>query len=238
MGRAEWLNERLLLFPAKLKSNRRVQLLTLTIVVLLVLAVVVVWVQRGEPEVSEGPLVPEGYLEQYTYGYSREPAVDGHLMEGESIQLDFFSGVFPDVPEGYCFYLDEFWLYLEWSDGGDSWGGRLGYENAPDTFELRFWDEKGYFDQSLQGQNVHGERGRIELAWSTHGPYFCVGDPDALGEVDVEVDWDDVFYVEVTLIEAGDQSSPYVPIEYIDEDNSFFLHWGASGLFHEPGYED
>ena len=164
--------------------------------------------------------------------------VDGYLAEGESIQLDFLTGVFPDVPEGYAFFLEEFWLVLEWMDEGDAWSGRLGYENGPDTFELRFWDEKGYFNLSQVAQNPEVGNGVIELQWSSFGPYFCVGDRDALGKVDAEVDWDDVFYVEVDLVDTGDHHSPYIPVEYVDDGNYYFLHWGASGLYHEPGYED
>jgi len=226
------------MFRRKTESNRRVQLLFVVIVVVIISMVLVVSALGGEPEKEGKPPVPDGYLEQFTYEYSREPMETGYLDEGESIQLEFFPGVFPDIPEGVAFYLDRFWLILEWTDSGDMWDGRAGYENAPDSFELMFGDEKGYFDLSLEGQNVHGERGTIELQWTSYGPYFCVGDSEALGEVGVEVEWDDVFYVEVTLLDAGDQSSPYIPIEYIDEGNNFALHWGASGLYHEPGYED
>lgn len=238
MGTRERVAEHLRLWRGENDQNRRLQVMAVLIVVVLISMVLVITTLGGEPEKEDGPRVPDGYLEQYTYEYSREPLETGYLSEGESIQLEFFPGVFPDVPEGYAFYLDRFWLILEWTDGGDPWGGRFGYENAPDSFELRFWDEKGYFNLSLEGQNMHAERGTIEIQWTSYGPYFCVGDRGALGEVDVEVDWDDVFYVEVTLLDAGDQSSPYIPIEYIDEGNNFGLHWGASGLHHEAGYED
>jgi hypothetical protein len=212
--------------------------MVVAIIVAIIICAVVVTTLGGQPEGREAPSVPEGYLERYTYEYSREPMVDDYLLEGESISYEFFPGVFPDVPEGCSFYLDTFWRLLEWSDGGDAWGGRFGYENAPDSFALRFWDEKGYFNQSIDGTNVHGERGVLELQWMSFGPYFCVGDKGALGEVDAEVDWEDVFYVEVILLDAGDQSSPYIPLEYVDEGERFALHWGASGLYHEPGYED
>jgi hypothetical protein len=220
------------------KDRKRLLQLVVVIIVVILISTVVVTALGGQPGGKEKQIVPEGYLDQYTYEYSREPMVDDHLLEGESISYEFFPGVFPDVPEGYSFYLDTFWLLLEWSDEGDAWSGRFGYENAPDSFALRFWDEKGYFDLSIDGTNVHGERGVLELQWTTAAAYFCVGDRAALGEVDAEVDWDDTFFVEVALLDAGDQASPYIPIEYVDEGGRFALHWGASGLHHEPGYED
>jgi hypothetical protein len=219
-------------------ERKRVLLLSIVVIVILVVSTVLVTALGGEPEEKEKDRVPEGYLERHTYPYSREPMVDDYLLEGDSISYEFFPGVFPDVPDGHSFYLDTFWLTLVWRDEGDSWGGRLGYENAPDSFALRFWDDKEYFVLSIDGMNLHGGEGILELSWTTFGPYFCVGDQTALGEVDAEVDWNDTFHVEVTLLETGDQSSPYVPIEYIDEGQRFALHWGASGLYHEPGYED